>query len=219
MKKHTTGFLTMLALLLMLSAAPLSAQLSRQEQALLTEARNGRVERVAALLEQGINVDARDSRGQTALVLAVDRRHPQVAELLLAQGAEVCAAALHRSAVRSDPDLFAKVLSRAPNAAEIGSDAYLHAAFLGRTENVALLLDAGVPIDAVHHTNGRTALMQALDQARTETIELLITRGANLNARDPNGRSVLSFALGSEEMSDQQRTRIAARLREAGARD
>lgn len=219
MKKHKTGILVMAVAGLVLSATPAAAQLSRQEQALFTEARNGRVERAAALIEQGVNVNARDSRGQSALILAVDRRHPEVAELLLAHGAEVCATALHRSAVRSDPDLFAKVLSRAPNPAEIGNDAILHAAFLGRTENVALLLDAGVPVDSVHPTNGRTPIMQALDQARTDTVEILIARGANLNARDPGGRSVLSYARGSEEMTDRQRATMTARLQEAGARE
>lgn len=218
MKGDATKLLAVLVLLMM-SALPVTAQLSRQEQALFTQARNGRADRVAALIEEGVNVNARDSQGNSALIQAVDRRRGEVAELLLSHGAQVCETALHRSAVRSDPDLFGKVLSQAPNVPEIGDVALLHAAFLGRTENVSLLLDAGVPVDSVHRTNGRTAIMQAVDQGRVDTVELLIARGADLNARDPNGRSVLDYARGSEEMSGEKRDMTVQRLREAGARE
>lgn len=204
---------------LLLSAVPAVAQLSRQEQSLLLEARNGRAERVAALLEQGVNVNARDSRGENALIQAINRRHSAVVEVLLEYNPEVCETALHRGAVRSDPDIFSRLVALAENPAVEGQQGFLHAAFVGRTENVAILLDAGVSVDSIHATNGRTAVMQALDQARIDTVELLIARGADLNALDPNGRSVLSFALGSEEMTDQQRSAMAQRLREAGARE
>jgi uncharacterized protein len=217
MFRETTKLIGVLVLLVV-SVWPAAAQLSREERALLTEARKGRVERVQELIDEGVNVNVRDSEGNSALIQALDRRRAEVAELLLTHDAEVCETALHRAAVRSEPDLFEKVLSQASNAPEIGDVALVHAAFLGRTENVTLLLDAGVPVDSVHRTNGRTAIMQAIDQGRVETVELLIARGADLNARDPGGLSVLGHAMRSEELYGERQKTVLDRLQEAGAR-
>ena len=45
-------------------------------------------------------------------------------------------------------------------------------------EVVALLLDAGAPIDAVDD-RGRTALMMAAELGRGEVVDLLLARGAD----------------------------------------
>ena len=60
-------------------------------------ARTGNVEAAKVLLEHGATVDARESfGGQTALMWASARRHPEMIELLIAHGAAVDARSIRR---------------------------------------------------------------------------------------------------------------------------
>jgi len=63
---------------------------------------------------------------------------------------------------------------------------------------VRALLDAGAPVD-VHFKDGSCALAEAIDHAANDgaqarIVELLITRGANVNRRLPDGRTPLFAA-------------------------
>jgi ankyrin repeat protein len=60
-------------------------------------------------------------------------------------------------------------------------------------EVVALLLDAGAPIDAVDN-RGRTALMTAAELSRGEVVELLLARGADRTTADKSGKRALDLA-------------------------
>jgi ankyrin repeat protein len=55
-------------------------------------------------------------------------------------------------------------------------------------EVVQLLLDLGADVNAADTTDGRTALMGAAHKGRPEIIELLVTHGADLAARDVGSR-------------------------------
>ncbi|MFW6330525.1 MAG: ankyrin repeat domain-containing protein [Gemmatimonadota bacterium] len=205
-------------MMLVLSAPALVAQ-SSSDGKLLAAARQGRVERVQELLDAGADVNFRNARGVTPLIQAVERRHGDVAELLLSRGAEVCGTALHRIAVRGGPDLLALALAQTTDPAAIGEPALLHAAFLGRTAEVALLLDHGVDIDAVHPDRQTTPLIQACEQGKVETVRLLLERGADVHARDAHGRTALRATTHGEEASPAEREEITAMLLRAGASD
>ncbi|MGV3618149.1 MAG: ankyrin repeat domain-containing protein [Fimbriimonas sp.] len=74
------------------------------------------------------------------------------------------------------------------------------AAARGDIASVKALLDSGTPVDQ-ENSNGRTALAEVLinhsqhrrDNTCLLTAELLIQRGANLNARDKTGRSIIAW--------------------------
>lgn len=83
----------------------------------------------------------------------------------------------------------------------------------GDTRKVAELLDAGVPVDAPAR-HGVTALRLAADRGQLETVELLVARGANIDAEETFfGTSVLAAALG------QDRREVALVLLARGAKD
>ena len=63
----------------------------------------------------------------------------------------------------------------------------------GRAQQVRLLLDAGVPADAVYH-NDLTALMWAAGYGKVETMRTLLAAGARADRRDDRGKTALDIA-------------------------
>ncbi len=133
----------------------------------------------AVLLEQPrLQLDATNAVGETALMMAALRGHAHWVQRLLERGA-----ALERE----------------------GWTPLHYAASGPGTEATALLLDRGARIDAPS-PNGSTALMLAARYAPEETVDLLLTRGANPKQRNQQGLGAADFArLGGRE-------RLAARL-------
>ncbi|MEU6856041.1 ankyrin repeat domain-containing protein [Rothia kristinae] len=70
-------------------AAPLSDRELEALNQVFDLARDGRVEELAALLEQGIPVNLTNANGDTLLILAAYREQPGVVRLLLERGADV----------------------------------------------------------------------------------------------------------------------------------
>jgi ankyrin repeat protein len=115
-------------------------------------------------------IDRKDNRERTALILAVDGGNLTVVKNLLASGAKI-------------------------NTADTaGNTALHHAVRMGSIDIVTALLDAGADI---HHANGRKESVlhiAAYSGNTTELIELLVGRGASLSVRDINGASILGVA-------------------------
>lgn len=59
------------------------------EELLLAAAREGNIEGIQAALENGANIDTKDSRGRTALSLAADNNQAALVERLIECGAKV----------------------------------------------------------------------------------------------------------------------------------
>ena len=82
---------------------------------------------------------------------------------------------------------------------------------------VALLLDAGAPINAVNEADF-TALHGAAYRGLNEVVQLLIDRGANINARDFRGRTPYRLAEGAKQSFQfQSWPETAALLKQLGA--
>ncbi|MCO6432024.1 MAG: ankyrin repeat domain-containing protein [Deltaproteobacteria bacterium] len=75
-----------------------------------------------------------------------------------------------------------------------------------------LLIDHGAILN-LKDTNGRTALMRAVQADRKEVVETLIEAGADLNAKDKWDETALSLA------KDSKRSELAELLLKAGAAD
>ncbi|KQM67628.1 hypothetical protein ASE75_01460 [Sphingomonas sp. Leaf17] len=141
-------------------------------QALLFDAaRGGRDDVIPALLQAGVDIEARDSRGFTALVLASYNDRLSTTALLLDAGA-------------------------APNGT--GEDrvntALMGVAFKGYADIARLLLDRGADVNRTNSV-GQTALMMAALFGHRTIVDLLIDRGADIDATDASGNTARTVAL------------------------
>ncbi len=127
-----------------------SAEAGDREDKLVKLAGKGDVDGVRSLLDQGVNVNAKDSAlGCTALVYAAQWDRPDVVQLLLARGADI-------------------------NMIGDGYTPLTMAASLGKTDIVRILIDKGADVNKADESgkitmgdemivSGRTALMTASD--------------------------------------------------------
>jgi ankyrin repeat protein len=61
-------------------------------------------------------------------------------------------------------------------------------------EEVRLLLDKGVDVNAAEPSRGQNALMWAAAEGHPDVVDLLIKRGANVKAASKSGFTPLVFA-------------------------
>ncbi|KAK3994869.1 ankyrin repeat-containing domain protein [Cladorrhinum sp. PSN332] len=130
---------------------------------------SGHVERVLALLEDGVDVDAEDIvGGSTALTIAASQGLRDIVQTLLENGADI-----------NKPD-------------RSGRTALHHAAVAGNTDLVELLVENGADLEARVH--GWTALLLAAKDWFPLTAVYLVRQRANVDAGDYHGRRVLHWA-------------------------
>jgi ankyrin repeat protein len=150
-------------------------------------ARDGDLEKVRALIDEGAEIDARGENGETPLILAILGGHADVTELLIGLGADVMA----RNARGLTP---------------------LHAAaYSGSAELARLLLDHGAALEDTANVSGATPLMLAAEENHVAVAELLIARGADLSIPDRDGFTPLSQAWA------KKRTEMVRLLKQHGA--
>jgi uncharacterized protein len=123
--------------------------------------------KVAELLNRGFDPNTLSESGQVALYLAMREDCPNVAEVLLSS-----------PALKID----------AANA--VGETALMMAALNGRLDWAKKLLDRGAQV----HKPGWSPVHYAASGPSTELLALLLDRGADLNARAPNGSTPLMMA-------------------------
>ncbi len=154
---------------------------------------------VGLLLGQGVDPDARDNSGQTALIKAAFCRQSEIVTMLVESGADVnaCdddgATALMLGIRGRRDDIVRTLLDKGadPHARnKVGVTALMAAAFHGNFAAVKLLLENGAETDA-RSADGQTALILADD---ANTAELLLENGSDINAADNNARTALMEA-------------------------
>lgn len=175
---------------------------SEGETALHQAARAGQIPTMEALLDHRADLRGEDRVGRNALHTAIEENRPQAIAFLISRGADIHA--LHDLEV-SDIHL--------------GDVNALHwAVVCGQADSVNALLDAGAD------RNARSSIgYQALHYATAVTdhpapiIDVLVTRGADIHAADPDGN--MPFHLINQLKGDFFRDTLMGLDRDQRARD
>ena len=147
--------------------------------------------RVRLLIKQGLDVNAAQPDGMTALHWASQRGDVAGAQMLMYAGARVDAVTrngnytpLHLAARNGRATVVKALLSAGANVNAMtttGAASALHfAASNGDSATVTALLDQGASVDTREGAWGQTPLMWAASANRLTALDILIKRGANL---------------------------------------
>lgn len=159
------------------------------------------------LIAVGADIEARDDRGRTALLIATDRNRIDAARSLMEADADVNA----QDNILDSPYLLAgargyiEILHMTlDNGADVrslnrfGGTALIPACERGHVEAVKMLIAAGVNVDHVNNL-GWTGLLEAVilgdgGPAHQEIVRLLVAAKADLNIADRDGVTALGHA-------------------------
>lgn len=196
--------------------------------------RDNALRTIEALLDHGADPRA-EWNGQSALAMAARAGRGDVLELVERRGLPVdlagvlrlVAACARRDAVQV-PALAQREPGLVPELLADGSELLAEFAGVGNTEGVRLLLDLGVPVDALYAqgdgyfdvANDSTALHVASWRAWPATVKLLVERGASVTVRDGKGRTPLALAVRAcvdSYWTERRSPESVAALLEAGA--
>lgn len=137
---------------------------------LMTASLKGRVKQVRQALEEGVDANAADEKGNTPLMLASYNGHTEVVQQLLDREARLDA----RNAE--------------------GRTALMFAATGSFPKTVEVLLGAGADPNATGNVEGWSALMFATAEGHREVVQTLLDHGADPSLKDKDGDTALTFA-------------------------
>jgi uncharacterized protein len=175
---------------MMLAAA--SASAAAADQRLIEAVKKCDRAAIRALLERGIDVNAAQGDGATALHWAAYRDDGETADRLIRSGAKVDAAndigvtPLMLAAGNASAGMVARLLTAGanPNARlESGETVLMTASRTASAEAVRSLLTAGANPNASESWREQTALMWAVARRRPDVVRALIDGGADVHAR------------------------------------
>ncbi len=192
----------------------------------------GDLEKVKEYISRGADVNAfgtlglySSSRGYSALATAAGRGDKEICEYLISKGANVNlgeekGVAPILLSVVARRNALAITIMLIQNGAKVnarddsGKTPLMRVGWCGANPGVCeYLLEHGADIDAKDPGRGQTALMWALDWGYDEIAKILISKGANFNIEDNQGRTALKLA------KQRNKTAIIELLVARGARE
>jgi ankyrin repeat protein len=158
----------------------------------------------ALLSERPELVNARDETGDTILLMSLYENKPEIRDIILAHKPDV---SIFEAAALGDTAAVREGLTRFPELVHAFShDGFtaLHlAAFFGREETAAALIDAGADVNAPSTnqtlSHRATPLHSAIASRQAGVAALLLSRGADPNARQEGGITPLHAAAAAGE--------------------
>ncbi|MEH7390308.1 ankyrin repeat domain-containing protein [Bacillus sp. JJ1474] len=175
---------------------------------LLQAAEQGKAVAISRLIKEGANINAQDSKGRTATMIATYNNDVETAKVLIKAGADVNI----QDDMKNNPFLYAgaegyiDILKLTIEAGadpaitnRYGGTALIPASEHGFVDVIKELL-THTDIDVNHVNNlGWTALLEAIilndgDEKQQQTVQLLIENGADVNIPDNNKVTPLQHA-------------------------
>ncbi len=179
---------------------------------LIDAAAKGDMTTVKALLDKGVDINAKNKECRTALYQAAANGHTDIVRVLLDRRAGVNAqaygwTALTHAAANGHVDIVQALLEAKADVnvkSEDGWTALIGAAANDHTEIVRMLLEKGADVNAkqaagayvigLGKVGGYTALMWAAREAHIKMVKVLLAAGANVNAKNIKGGTALTLA-------------------------
>lgn len=170
----------------------------------------GNIEMSEALIKAVDDINARDNKGNTALMLAAAFGKTETVSILIKAGADVNAnnndgfTALMFAVYGGYSTDTVKILINAGadvNDNKYGCTVLMLAAAFGKTEMVHSIISAGADVNA-RDNNGNTALIMAAILGKTENADVLIKAGADVNARNNDGKTAYDYALENPKLKE-----------------
>lgn len=201
--------------LLIKSGANVNAIGEGKNTALMVAVEKGHKDIAELLIKAGADVNKTNRGDYTALMYAAEKGHKDIARMLIETGADLNAKDRHGSTalMYADKDI-AEMLIKTKNVdikaiSNNGSTALMDAALRNDKDKIEFLIRAG--------ENGREEFIWAMKNDNyynaLNAVKLLIELGADVNAKDSEGISVLTYAMlyGKNDIADL--------LRVAGAKE
>jgi len=166
---------------------------------------NGNIEAVKKHLDSGVDVNATDAQGMAPLHLAAWRGHKEIAEILIAKGADVNTkentngggTPLHMAAMEGHKEIAELLIAEGANVNAKNNSGWipLHdVSFKGHKEIAKLLIDKGSDVN-VKGRKMQTALHVSAVRGHKEIVELLIGAESDVNAREWKGETPLDWTI------------------------
>lgn len=203
MMRLVTSCMLTLGAVLALAAGSAAAD---RDLRLLQAAKQQDWQAVASLVKEGVDVNARQGDGATALHWAAYWSHEATADVLLHAGAKVDATndlgatPLFLACTNANGKMVEKLLAAGANPKlpvsprTTGELPSMTAARTGSVEAVKALIAHGADVNAQETTHGQTALMWGVAHKHPRVTQTLIEAGADVRARSRIDRMVLMFA-------------------------
>ncbi|GMH36859.1 hypothetical protein BSKO_04732 [Bryopsis sp. KO-2023] len=179
--------------------------------AFLNAAKDGDLQIVKQEVENGVDMEARSTKKDTALIIAAVNNHPDVVRYLVEKGANlepkghlgftpaIVLAFFGRT------ELLQLLLERGVDVetrSDEGAAALFYAAERNHLGAVRALLDAGAAVDVRFERTGATPLMIAAERSNIHVVQELISRGADVNVENNVQKTPLHSAAQGSKNSD-----------------
>lgn len=192
--------------------------------ALIAASQHGHTDLVKLLLDKGASVNARTTSGSTAFYYAAQNHHVDALKLLQARGADVNTINRHGfrplsvAVTNRDEEVVRLLLGYGadPNAKLVGSPLLTEAIGRDSAGIIQALVEKGADVNAAREEYGDTPLMIAVALQRMAAVKLLLSRGADIRAKDADDKSVLHWLL-CNTFSKLENTKLLELLLNNGA--
>ena len=163
--------------------------------------KNNDIEKVRQLLDDGVSAEPKPKQGWTPLMIAVVRNRPEMADLLLAHGADIhtrnkSQTLLHLVARYGKNDMVEYLLKRGMSTKRrdwLSWTPLMWASLQGKDDMVKKLIDWGSDVN-VKDVDHNTPLILAVWRGHKETAMLLLSHNANLLAVNKEGFNAAQLA-------------------------
>ncbi len=201
-------FILLFSICFGLASAFAQANVDAQTQRLHAAARSGDLKKLNQVLDARADPDLRNSRGETALLIAVEAGRDRIAQALIARGADINAQAANKdtpwllAGARGRRAMLDMMLPRGPDYKllnRFGGTALTPACHYGHVETVRFLVrKSQIDINQINHL-GWSCLLEAVilgdgGTAHQEIVRIVLRAGADPNIADKDGVTPLAHA-------------------------